>query len=281
MQPSEALVAQEIERIANDVAVAAQPSHLVREGERVRALVPGRSGFELDRDVARQVMLHALTTGATQADLPLREVPPPPGEAEQLGLLAEIGRGESQFLTYSSPERDANVQAGGNEVDGVLIAPGAVFSFTQTIGDITWEEGYRWGEMIEAGTIVPSLGGGICQVSTTVFRAAFWSGLEIVERHNHSWRLPWYEVDAPPGMDATIALGGPDLKVRNNTGHYVLFKVETDLEHKRQTVVVYGTPDGRQVSMQAVADGNIGVQRHVIQRDGQVAAETYLSYYTQ
>ncbi|MDP9312436.1 MAG: VanW family protein, partial [Chloroflexota bacterium] len=207
--------------------------------------------------------------------------PPPPGEAEQLGLIAELGRGESQFVTYSSPERDANVQAGGNEIDGVLIPPGAIFSFTQTIGDITWAEGYRWGEMIEAGTVVPSLGGGICQVSTTVFRAAFWSGLEIVERHNHTWRLPWYEVDAPPGMDATIALGGPDLKVRNNTGHYIMLKVETDLQQKRQTVIVYGTPDGRQVSMQALAGGNIGVQRHVIQSDGQVAAETYVSYYTQ
>ena len=84
-----------------------------------------------------------------------------------------------------------------------------------------------------------------------------------------------------PGMDATIALGGPGLNVRNNTVHYILFKVETDLEHKRQTVVVYGTPDGRQVAMQAVAGGNIGVERHVIHGDGQVAVETYLSYYTQ
>lgn len=281
VQPSRTLVSEQIERIANEAAVAAQPSQLVREGDRVRALVPGQAGRELDRDAALQLIMQALTTSAVHVNVPLREVPPPPGEAEQLGLVAEIGRGESQFLTYSSPERDANVQAGGNEIDGVLISPGGIFSFTQTIGDITWEEGYRWGEMIEAGTLVPSLGGGICQVSTTVFRAAFWSGLEIVERHNHSWRLPWYEVDAPPGMDATIALGGPDLKVRNNTGHYILLKVETDLEHKRQTVVVYGSPDGRQVAMQAVAGGNIGVERHVIHGDGQVAAETYLSYYTQ
>ncbi|PLS81371.1 MAG: hypothetical protein CYG59_05920 [Chloroflexi bacterium] len=281
VQPSAVLVLEQIERIAGEVAIAAQPSQLLREGNRVRALVPGRTGQELDREAALQQLMQALRSGAAQVNLPLRNLPPPPGEAEQLGLIAELGRGESQFVTYSSPERDANVQAGGNEIDGVLIPPGAIFSFTQTIGDITWAEGYRWGEMIEAGTVVPSLGGGICQVSTTVFRAAFWSGLEIVERHNHTWRLPWYEVDAPPGMDATIALGGPDLKVRNNTGHYIMLKVETDLQQKRQTVIVYGTPDGRQVSMQALAGGNIGVQRHVIQSDGQVAAETYVSYYTQ
>jgi vancomycin resistance protein YoaR len=281
LTPSRLLIQQEVDRIAGEVAIAPQQSQLVREGNRVRSMIPGQPGRELDRAAAYQAVVAALTSGVESINLPLRELPPAPGEAEQLGLVAELGRGVSQFRTYSSPERDANVQTGGNEVDGMLIAPGEVFSFTRTIRDITWEEGYRWGEMIEAGVVVPSLGGGICQVSTTVFRAAFWSGLEIVERHNHTWRLAWYEVDAPPGMDATIALGGPDFKFRNNTGHHLLLKVETDLERKQQTVIIYGTPDGRRVTMDAVAGGNIGVQRSVIKPDGVVASETYLSYYTQ
>ncbi len=281
LEPSQRLIHEQIEQIARQVVVAPRPSHLVREGGRVRSIMLGQAGHELDRDVAVRQLTVALTTNAESVQLALRDLPPPPGEAEQLGLIEELGRGESQFLTYSSSERDANVQTGGAEIDGVLIAPGQTFSFTQTIGDITWEEGYRWGEMIEAGVVVPSLGGGICQVSTTMFRAAFWSGLEIIERHHHTWRLPWYEVDAPPGMDSTIALGGPDLKVRNNTQHHILIKVETDLEQKRQTVIIYGTRDGRRVAMEPIVGGNIGVRRHVIQGDEAVVDETYMSYYTQ
>ncbi len=281
LKPNPALIAQQLESIAAEIAVAPQPSYLERAADRVRAIVPGKAGRELDREASVLAVAAAVETNAPHIALPIREVQPPPGEAEQLGLIAELGRGESQFVTYSSPARDANVQAGGNDVDGLLIAPGEVFSFTQSVGEITWEKGYRWGEMIEAGALVPSLGGGICQVSTTVFRAAFWSGLEIVERHNHTWRLPWYEVDAPPGMDATIALGGPDLKIRNNTQHYILLKVETDLTTKRQTVIIYGTPDGRKVEMEPLANGNIGVRRHVLNGTQVVGEDTFVSYYTQ
>jgi vancomycin resistance protein YoaR len=281
LAPNPRALSRELDRLAAALAVAPQPSHLEREGDRVRALALGKAGRELDREAALQRIEAALTDGALSVELPLRELPPAPGEVEQLGLIAELGRGESQFLTYTSSERDANVQAGGNDIDGRLLAPGEVFSFNEAVGEITPEKGYRWGEAIESGTVVPSLGGGICQVSTTTFRAAFWSGLEIIERHNHSWRLPWYEVDAPPGMDATIALGGPDLKFRNNTGRYVLIKVETDLVNKRQTVIIYGTPDGRNVEMAPLSDGNIGVQRRVLADNGLALDDTFVSYYSQ
>lgn len=281
LQPSTALIGQQLEPIAAQITVAPQPSFLERNGDRIGSIIVGKAGRELDREAAIQAIVAAMKGNAPQLELPIREIQPMPGEAEQLGLLSELGRGESQFITYSSADRDANVQAGGSDIDGVLIAPGEVFSFTGTVGAITWEKGYRWGEAIEAGMIVPSLGGGICQVSTTVFRAAFWSGLEIVERHNHTWRLPWYEVDAPPGMDATIALGGPDFKFRNNTEHYILIKVETDLAAKRQTVIIYGTPDGRKVEMQPLNNGNIGIYRSVLHGTQLVGEDTFLSYYSQ
>lgn len=119
-----------------------------------------------------------------------------------------IGVGASDFSSYPDYNRDRNVDVGGKEFDGLLIAPGEVVSFGGTVGDISLEKGYQIGEMIENGVAVPSIGGGICQVSTTLFRAVFWAGLPIEERHNHSWRLAWYEVDAPAGMDATIAWAG-------------------------------------------------------------------------
>ena len=281
VQPSPGLIEQQVAALAGAVEVAPQPSQLVWRGDRVQTIVLGRAGREIEQAAAVEHIVAALASDAPSVVLPMRDVPPPPGEVEQLGLVAELGRGESQFLSYTSPERDANVQVGGNDVDGVLLPPGAVFSFTRTVGSITVEKGYRWGEAIEAGALVPSLGGGICQVSTTVFRAAFWSGLEIVERSNHSWRLPWYEVDAPPGMDATIALGGPDLKFRNNTAKHILIKVETDLARKRQTVIVYGTPDGRKVEMQAQNSGTISIQRNVIDGTGRVSQAVFVSPYTQ
>jgi vancomycin resistance protein YoaR len=214
-------------------------------------------------------------------NLPLQTVAPPPGEVERLGLLSEIGRGESQFEIYASPGRDSNVQAGGHDIDGVLVPPGDIFSFTATVGSITWDKGYRWGEMIEAGQIRPSVGGGICQVSTTVFRAAFWSGLEIVERHAHSWRLPWYELGAPPGMDATIALGGPDLKIRNNTAAHILIRVQTDLIKKRQTVIIYGTPTNRRVEMAHAGSGSRwNVERTVLAGDTVLAQDRFTSSYS-
>lgn len=280
LQPDPRAIEQQVAWLARQVARAPQAARLVRAGDRVREFVPGRPGRELDQAAARADLLAALHSGATQVRLTLHEVPPVPGEGEQLGLLAELGRGTSQFASYSSPARDANVAIGGQEIDGVLIPPGAIFSFNATIGTITAEKGYRWGEMIEAGSVVPALGGGICQVSTTVFRAALQSGLEIVERHAHSWRLPWYEVDAPPGMDATVALGGPDLKFRNNTPGYLLIRVETDLQQKRQTVRIYGTPDGRQVTLDTlVADGAVGIVQRVTDAAAQTHSTTFLSYY--
>jgi len=281
MRPDAAAIDAQLDPAAAALLIPPQPSRLEREGERVRALVAGVPGRELDRQAAGALIGDAIAAAGDRVELPLREVAPPPGEIERLGLLAELGRGESQFVTYSSPNRDANVVAGGRDIDGVLVAPGEVFSFNDTVGWIGADKGYEWGEAIENGVVVPAIGGGICQVSTTIFRAAFWSGLPIVERHNHMWRLPWYEVDAPAGMDATIALGGPDFRFRNDTNGHILIKMETDLVNKRQTVILIGTPDGRRVEMQPITNGNTGVYRSVIGVNGILADEAFMSYYTQ
>ena len=281
VRPDAAAIDAQLDPAANALLILPRPSRLEREGERVRALVAGLPGRELDRPAATALIGKAIVAADRQVELPLREVAPPPGEIEQLGLLAELGRGELQFVTYSSSNRDANVLAGGRDINGILVAPGEEFSFNTTVGWIGEEKGYQWGEAIENGAVVPAIGGGICQVSTTVFRAAFWSGLPIVERHNHMWRLPWYEVDAPAGMDATIAIGGPDFRFRNDTNGHILIKVETDLLNKRQTVILLGTPDGRRVEMQPITNGNTGVYRSVIGTQGILADEAFVSYYTQ
>jgi vancomycin resistance protein YoaR len=268
--------------LAVEIDRPAQPSQLVREGNRVREFQPGQPGARLDRQLALERLAAALERGDASVTLPIDVTAPPAGEAEALGLVAVLGEGNSQFATYTSPDRDQNVLVGGLEFDGLLIPPGATISAGETIGEISWEKGYRWGDMISGGMVVPSLGGGICQVATTLYRAAFWSGLEIQERHNHNWRLPWYEADAPAGMDATIALGGPDLKIRNNTSQYLLLEVTTDLEQKTQRITIYGTPQGWEVAMAQRWDGGaIVIDREVRQAGQVVLQDSFTSYYTQ
>ncbi|GIV97399.1 MAG: VanW family protein [Herpetosiphonaceae bacterium] len=276
-------VAAALHMLASEIDRPAQPSRLVREGNNVREFIPGIPGRRLNVPAALELVMEALERGHRAVTLPIDRIEAPPGEAEALGLVAVIGEGRSQFVGYSSPNRDQNVLVGGSRFDGLLIPPGGVISADETIGPITWEQGYRWGDMIVGGQLVPALGGGICQVSTTFFRAAFWSGLEILERHNHQWRLPWYEVDAPPGMDATIALGGPDLKVRNNTGHYLLIKVTTDLEQKTQRFTIYGTPPGWRVEMlgPSYRDGAVVIGRRVLSGEQIILEDSFTSYYSQ
>ena len=256
------------------------PSRIAWRGDRVGALQLAQPGAMIDQAAAHDLIRTAIFASDASVALPLLATPAPAGDAERLGLLTELGRGESQFVTYSAPNRDANVLAGGQELDGLLIPPGGDFSFLRTIGDIEEREGYQWGEMIENGQVTPALGGGICQVSTTVFRAALLSGLPIVERHPHSWRLPWYEVESLPGLDATIALGGPDLRFRNDTGGYLLLRVETDLARKRQTVIVYGTPTGRSVEVTAGTTGGIVIERRLWQAGQLIDQQAWASVYT-
>ncbi|MBM7844004.1 VanW family protein [Herpetosiphon giganteus] len=280
-QPAIAALVQELAKTYDQPA---QASRLVRNGNRATEWQFGQIGYTLDQAQLQAQIGQALSTANNEAlSFSLHETAPPAGELEALGIYQVIGVGASDFSSYPDYNRDRNVEVGGKEFDGLLIAPGEVVSFGGTVGDISLEKGYQIGEMIENGMAVPSIGGGICQVSTTLFRAAFWAGLPIEERHNHSWRLAWYEVDAPPGMDATIALGGPDLKFRNDTNGYILIDVNTDLVNKNQTFTLYGSDTGRTVTMEATGNGWNAFQifRTISERDGTSRSDRWDSYYTQ
>lgn len=132
----------------------------------------------------------------------------------------------SSFTTFYNPaqaSRVHNIQLLGGTLDGSIVAPNEVFSFNGTIGPRTAEKGYQEAPAILNGKLVPSLGGGVCQVGTTMFNTIFFGGYEVVERHNHSFYISHY----PLGRDATVSWGGPDLKFKNDTPAYVLIKVKT------------------------------------------------------
>jgi vancomycin resistance protein YoaR len=144
-----------------------------------------------------------------------------------------------------------NIQLAASKFDGRLVAPGSVFSFNDAIGDITAEEGYRETKIIMDGTTADGVGGGVCQVSTTLFRAAFWAGLPIAERHAHGYRVAYYEQGGiDPGLDATIYSPSVDLKFENDTGGWLLIETVTNPSRSTLTFRLYGPRLDREVTME-------------------------------
>jgi len=153
------------------------------------------------------------------------------------GIKEVIGVGVSNF--YGSNEsRIQNIMRGALEYDGTIIPKGSSFSFNSQLGEIDEENGYAWSKIIRAGKDRWGLGGGICQISTNIFRAALNAGLPISERRGHSYHLSKY---SPAGLDATIFKGIQDLKFANDTGADILIKVERRGYHL--AVFFLGTKD--------------------------------------
>lgn len=166
------------------------------------------------------------------------------GDINNLGIKELIGSGKSTFL-HSIPGRVFNVNLAASRVNGTLVAPGEEFSFVKSVGDITRTTGYQTAYVISQGRTVLGDGGGVCQVSTTTFRAALDAGLPITERKAHSYRVGYYEQDGPPGIDATIFYPTADLKFLNDTKNYILIQEEVDTKKMSMKVSIYGTSDGR------------------------------------
>lgn len=169
-------------------------------------------------------------------------------EANTFGIEELIGEGISDY-TGSSEDRVYNLTLATAKFNGVIIPPGEEFSFNQTIGDISASTGYRPSYVIKNGQTVLGDGGGVCQVSTTVFRAALNTGLPITERHAHAYRVSYYENDAKPGFDATIYTPSVDFRFKNDTPAHILIQTDIDEENRILTFKMYGKKDGRKVEL--------------------------------
>lgn len=174
-------------------------------------------------------------------------------DAPTYGIRELVSKGTTSFKG-SSAGRARNIQVAASKFHGLVIPPGEVFSFNQYLGEVTAEEGYEESLIIFGDRTVRDVGGGICQVSTTAFRAAFWGGFEIVERWPHTYRVSWYE--PPVGLDATVYSPLVDFKFRNDTPYYLLMETEADLATGTLTFSFYGTRTGRQVEMEGPVIGN-------------------------
>ncbi len=206
-------------------------------------LSPSQKGWDMNVDAAVDVIANALEKGHHRVRVPAHSVPPAvPMDAtpEELGIHEIVAEGRTSFRG-SSPARVHNIVRAAEAVRGVVIPPGGTFSFNKEAGPITAANGYEdsliiWGDRTAVG-----IGGGVCQVSTTLFRAAFFAGLPILERWNHGYIVSWY---GEPGMDATVYSPYVDLKFKNTTPAYLLIQPVVDTRNGVLIFRLWGTrPD--------------------------------------
>jgi vancomycin resistance protein YoaR len=208
-------------------------------------IVPARNGRRLDMGTtAANLLAAALTQDARTARVAVVVAQPSrtTREARAMGIRGLVGSYETIY--GGDPNRIHNVQLVAQLLDGHLIAPGATFSFNETTGERTAEKGFREAPVIINGELQTGLGGGVCQVSTTVFNAAYEAGLEITSRTNHALYISHY----PLGRDATVNYPDTDLRFVNDTKHWLLLR--TFVGSSSLTVALYGAPQHRRVVTQ-------------------------------
>ncbi len=219
---------------------------------KVKEFAPAKEGLNVKTEDLKTEIEKALDTLITSdqkeltLQIPVIGTPPTiqTSEVNNLGIKELIGRGTSRFKG-SIPSRVHNVALAASRLNGVLIKPGEVFSFNNALGDISKLTGFQEAYVINNGKTVLGDGGGVCQVSTTLFRAALNAGLPIPERRAHAYRVGYYEQDQGPGLDATVYSPTTDFKITNDTANYILIQTQTDTQNYSLVFELYGTKDGR------------------------------------
>lgn len=169
-------------------------------------------------------------------------------KVNELGIKERIGRGES-YYAHSIPNRIYNVGLASSRINTALIPPGEEVSFNKLVGEVSAATGYRSAYIISQGRTVLGDGGGLCQVSTTLFRAAMSAGLPILERWGHSYRVSYYELNSKPGVDATVIAPSKDFRFKNDTPGHILIQTINDPKALHLVIEIYGTDDGRVATM--------------------------------
>lgn len=227
------------------------------ENNKVYAFRPSSEGQSIDKDLLNKKLnsqaLNVLSSKKSKAiiiEIPIKKIEPDitTDEANTLGIKELIGEGHSTFY-HSIPSRIFNIGLAANKINGILVAPGETFSINKALGDISSLTGYKQAYIIQGGKTILGDGGGVCQVSTTLFRSVLNAGLPITERNAHAYRVSYYEQGSPPGIDATIYVPTVDLKFRNDTSNYILIQAMYDPYNYSLSFYLYGTKDGRIVTM--------------------------------
>ncbi len=241
---------------------------------KVSTFAEAQDGITLDVEKSTQTIASALSLATLPDKLELNYDSKKPelnySDVNNIGISSLIGEGTSNFKG-SPANRIHNIKVATDRYNGILIKPGEEFSFVDVLGEVDGEHGYLPELVIKNNVTEPEFGGGICQVSTTAFRAAIYSGLKITARKNHAYPVSYYN---PQGMDSTVYVPRPDLRFINNTPGYIL--IQTKIIGTVLTFDFYGTDDGRKTSIDGPSiterqpDGALKASftQHVLDKDG-------------
>ena len=215
------------------------PPNLVKE------FLPGKDGIVIDEKQLLEAILKSLDN-FQDISVPYQKIVSPitTESVNNLGIKELLGRGES-YYSDSIANREFNVAKAASTINGLLVPPGETFSFNKYVGDISAETGYKQAYVIKDGKTVLGDGGGVCQVSSTLFRAVLAAGLPIEERLAHAYRVHYYEENSQVGLDATVFAPDVDFKFTNDTQSYILIQSNNIPAQKKLLFDIYGTNDGR------------------------------------
>lgn len=259
LQLDEAALRQKLTAWAQQLDIAPQDARLRFNPNTggVTVLQQSQMGRQLDVEATLASVREALAAQGTQARLVMVEAPP----AVDMNRIAEMGIRELvasgvSYFKGSSAARVRNIVVAAEKFEGLVVPPGEIFSFNQGVEDVSAANGFEdsliiWGDQTATG-----VGGGVCQVSTTLFRAAYNGGLQIVERYNHGYVVGWY---GEPGMDATIFTPSVDFRFRNDTGAYLLIDPVVDTDNGVMAFNFYGTKPNRDVTISEPVQSEVKV----------------------
>jgi len=187
---------------------------------------PHVDGRALDVEATVEQFLQQIKTPNRSMPFVLKDIVPTVhsgATAQDLGIIELVSESTTWFFG-SSDERMHNIARSASNFYGIVIAPGDEFTFNQFLGEVSAEKGYETGLIIFGGRTIEGVGGGVCQVSTTVFQAAFWAGYPIVERWEHGYQVGYYDDGEGPGMDATVYSPLVDFRFINDTPYHLLIE---------------------------------------------------------
>ena len=230
------------------------------------SLEAARIGRSLNVDATIQLVNDSIIRGEHTIQLQIVETQPAVNDsvtAQELGITQLVGENTSYF-NGSSNERIQNIQTAASRFHGVLIAPGETFSMSSMMGDVSLENGFAEALIIYGGRTIKGVGGGVCQVSTTLFRTVFFAGFPINERYNHAYRVSYYEQTAGgnvdrnlAGLDATVYFPLVDFKFTNDLPYWLLMETYVSVDGRSLTWKLYSTSDGRSVSWETTGPLNV------------------------
>ena len=223
------------------------------DSKQLEVLQPASIGRKLDVEGSVKAIQEKLRAGEHSAALAITYTNPPVTDqmtGAQLGIT-ELIHTETSYFRGSSAARVQNIKAASSKFNGVLVAPGETFSMASAIGDISLDNGFAEALIIVGGQTIKGVGGGVCQVSTTLFRGVFFAGFPIVQRYAHAYRVGYYEQTANgrdaklAGLDATVFVPIVDFKFKNDSPNWLL--METEVKGYSLTWKFFSTSDGRKV----------------------------------